>query len=512
MYVLIAGGGKIGANLARSLLRAGHEVTLVEQRRDRFERLEDEFEHVVLNGDATELFVLERAGIQRPPSIVVAVTGDDEDNIVICQLAREKYGVDKVIARVNDPRNQVHFDLLGVSPTVCATSSIMALIEHEVPEHGLVHLLELPKENVEIVEVQIPPDADCAGTPIEKLALPEGSRLISVKRNGQFEIADETDDASPRRSGACDSPARERRRAPPCSARALASPHSLSPLCSCVPAAGGAPAAGPVVVARGLDQPTHVTAPASEPGKLYVVEQPGRVQVVQNGRVRAEPFLDIRSLVASGGEQGLLSVAFHPRYAQNHLFYVDYTDTNGDTRVVEYRSDGTRADPALGAAALLREAAVLEPQRRPARVRPGRPALHRAWATAAPAATRTTTARPSTTKLAKLWKLDVDTPDAQPELVAYGLRNPWRFSFDRANGDLYIGDVGQGNWEEIDYVPRAQLGRLANFGWAVYEGRRAVRPLADARRARRRSSARSRCTRTRSAARSPAASSTGGRP
>jgi trk system potassium uptake protein TrkA len=181
MYVLIAGGGKIGANLARSLLRVGHEVTLVEQRRDRFERLEDEFEHVVVHG---------RAGIQRPPSIVVAVTGDDEDNIVICQLARERYGVEKIIARVNDPRNQVHFDLLGVSPTVCATSSIMALIEHEVPEHGLVHLLELPKENVEIVEVLIPPDADCAGTRIDQLQLPDGARLISVKRNGQFEIAD----------------------------------------------------------------------------------------------------------------------------------------------------------------------------------------------------------------------------------------------------------------------------------------------------------------------------------
>ena len=192
MYVLIAGGGKIGANLARSLLRAGQEVTLIEQRRDRFERLEDEFEHVVVQGDATELFVLERAGIQRPPSIVIAATGDDEDNIVICQLAREKYGVDKVIARVNDPRNQVHFDLLGVSPTVCATSSIMALIEHEVPEHGLVHLLELPKENVEIVEVLIPSEADCAGRAVESLGLPEGSRLISVKRNGQFEIADDS--------------------------------------------------------------------------------------------------------------------------------------------------------------------------------------------------------------------------------------------------------------------------------------------------------------------------------
>jgi trk system potassium uptake protein TrkA len=197
VYVLIAGGGKIGANLARSLLRAGREVTLIEQRRDRFERLEDEFEHVVIHGDATELFVLERAGIQRPPDILIAVTGDDEDNIVICQLAQEKYGVEKVIARVNDPRNQVHFDLLGVSPTVCATSSIMALVEHEVPEHGLVHLLELPKENVEIVEVQIPPDAAAAGRSIDRLDLPEGSRLISVKRNGQFEIADNSTTLQP---------------------------------------------------------------------------------------------------------------------------------------------------------------------------------------------------------------------------------------------------------------------------------------------------------------------------
>src|SRR4026208_2056173 len=116
MSVLIAGGGKIGANLARSLLRAGHEVTLVEQRRDRFERLQGEVRHAGPNGDAPERPVLERAGIQRPPSIVVAVTGDDEDNIVICQLAREKYGVEKVIARVNDPRNQVPFDLLGLPP------------------------------------------------------------------------------------------------------------------------------------------------------------------------------------------------------------------------------------------------------------------------------------------------------------------------------------------------------------------------------------------------------------
>jgi len=189
MYTLIAGGGKVGANVARTLIRLGHEVTLIEQRRDRFERLEDEFEHQVQLGDATEIFVLERAGIKRPPDLVLALTGDDEDNIVICQLAREKYGVDKVIARVNDPRNQQYFDLLGIGQTVCATSNILALVEHEVPEHELVHLLELRKENLEIVEVQIDKDAPCAGRKIERLELPEGARLISVMRNGHSEIA-----------------------------------------------------------------------------------------------------------------------------------------------------------------------------------------------------------------------------------------------------------------------------------------------------------------------------------
>ena len=190
MYILIAGGGKVGANLARVLLSDGkHEVTLIEQRHDRFERLEHEFEHQVLLGDATELFVLERAGIARPPDIVAALTGDDEDNLIICQLAKEKYGVQKVIARVNDPRNQAHFDLLGISPTVSATRGLMALIEHEVPEHDLVHLLELRKENLEIVEVQIDNGAPAAGKTVEKLDLPEGSRLISIMRNGRSEIA-----------------------------------------------------------------------------------------------------------------------------------------------------------------------------------------------------------------------------------------------------------------------------------------------------------------------------------
>src|ERR671939_1253178 len=190
MYILIAGGGKVGANLARTLVREGrHEVTLVEQRRDRFERLEHEFEHQVLLGDATEIYVLERAGIARPPDVVAALTGDDEDNLIICQLSKEEYGVQKVRARVNDPRNQAHFDLLGISPTVSATRGLMALIEHEVPEHDLVNLLELRKENLEIVEVMIDEGAPAAGRRVEALDLPEGSRLISIMRNGRAEIA-----------------------------------------------------------------------------------------------------------------------------------------------------------------------------------------------------------------------------------------------------------------------------------------------------------------------------------
>ena len=150
---------------------------------------EHELEHQVQMGDATEIHVLERAGVARPPDVVAAVTGDDEDNLIICQLAREKYGVSKVVARVNDPRNQAHFDLLGISATVSATASIMALIEHEVPDHDLIHLLELRKENLEIVEVQIDKNAPAAGKQVQSLRLPEGSRLISITRNGKSEIA-----------------------------------------------------------------------------------------------------------------------------------------------------------------------------------------------------------------------------------------------------------------------------------------------------------------------------------
>jgi trk system potassium uptake protein len=189
MYAIVAGGGKVGSNVTRSLLAMGHEVTLVEQERDRFEQLEAELGVVVLLGDATEIHVLERAGIARPPDFLLAVTGDDEDNIVIAQLAKEGYEVPKVIARVNDPRNQAHFDLLGITQTVCATSGLLGLVEHEVPEHGLVKLLELRREGFEVVELQVPAGSPAAGKRVAGLALPEGSRLVSVMRGGVAELA-----------------------------------------------------------------------------------------------------------------------------------------------------------------------------------------------------------------------------------------------------------------------------------------------------------------------------------
>jgi trk system potassium uptake protein TrkA len=189
VYSIVAGGGKVGANVARSLLRMGHELTVIEQRSHRFEQLQVEFEHQVLLGDATELHVLELAGIARPPDLVFAVTGDDEDNLIICQLAKEGYRVPKAVARVNDPRNQEHFDLLGITQTVCATSNILGLVEHELPDYGIVRLLELRKENLEIVELQVDRDSPAAGKRIAGLTLPDGSRLISVMRNGRSELA-----------------------------------------------------------------------------------------------------------------------------------------------------------------------------------------------------------------------------------------------------------------------------------------------------------------------------------
>jgi len=183
MYVLIVGAGKVGWNLARELREKGNEVIVIEASRRRYEVVEEELEHSIQYGDGTELWVLERAGIERA-ELVIAVTGDDEDNILICQMAREKYGVDRVVARCNNPRNLQHFELLGINPAVSATDLILRLIEHEVPKYGLVHLLDLRQERLEIIEMEVARGAAADGTAVRDLALPDGSLVISILRNG----------------------------------------------------------------------------------------------------------------------------------------------------------------------------------------------------------------------------------------------------------------------------------------------------------------------------------------
>ncbi len=183
MYVLIVGAGKVGWNLARELIAKGHEVTVLESDSRRYAVVEEELEHRVLYGDGSELWVLERAGIERA-DLVIAVTGDDEDNILISQVAREKYGVSRVVARCNNPRNLEHFELLGVKPAISATDLILRLIEHEVPKYGLVHLLDLPEERLEIIELEVAEDSEAAGKRVRELGLPEGSLVISILRDG----------------------------------------------------------------------------------------------------------------------------------------------------------------------------------------------------------------------------------------------------------------------------------------------------------------------------------------
>jgi glucose/arabinose dehydrogenase len=223
-----------------------------------------------------------------------------------------------------------------------------------------------------------------------------------------------------------------------------------------------------VQIASGLDSPLQVVAPRSERDRIYIVLQGGKIVVFENGRVRAQPFLDIDSQVTSGGEQGLLGLAFHPRYAQNRLFYVQYTDNGGDTRIVEYRSDGQKAVRRVRQLLLLDDPysnhnggqLVFGPDGR----------LYAGPGDAGAGGDPENRAQNPRTLFGKLIALNVNRRGAKWQIVASGLRNPWRFSFDRNTRALYIADVGQGSWEEINYTPWPSPG-LENYGWDVYEGR-----------------------------------------
>ena len=225
---------------------------------------------------------------------------------------------------------------------------------------------------------------------------------------------------------------------------------------------------GIVRVARGLQAPVYVAAAPGEPTRLYVVEQAGRIRVLVNGKLQRRAFLDIRTSVRSGGEQGFLSVAFHPDYATNRLFYVNYTDTSGDTRVVEYRSRAGRTP--LKVRELL---AVDQPysNHNGGQLQFGPDGLlYVGMGDGGAGGDPQNLAQNPSSRLGKLLRIDVDRSGADWRIAGTGLRNPWRFSFDRTSGDLWIGDVGQNKWEEIDFLARARLGQTVNYGWDVLEG------------------------------------------
>jgi glucose/arabinose dehydrogenase len=221
--------------------------------------------------------------------------------------------------------------------------------------------------------------------------------------------------------------------------------------------------------ASGLGALTAIASTAAEPNRLYAVEQVGRIRYLINGRVRGT-FIDLRDRITSGGEQGLLSVAFHPNYQRNHRFYVDYTDKQGNTRVVEFRSRNGR-----GVKSTARQLLFV---RQPYANHNGgelqfdrRGLLYVGMGDGGSAGDPGNRAQNPRERLGKLLRIDPLKRPSRWHMIGLGLRNPWRFSFDRANGDLYIGDVGQGEWEEIDYRPAGAIGRLANYGWRAYEGR-----------------------------------------
>lgn len=243
------------------------------------------------------------------------------------------------------------------------------------------------------------------------------------------------------------------------------------------------------LIATGLNSPVDVTHAGDGSGRLFVVEQAGRIRVIKNGALLAQPFLDISAQVSCCGERGLLSVAFDPNYAANGTFYVDYTNTAGNTNVERYVVSNPAADVA-GVIAATKILTVTQPESNHNGGQlqfgvnddylyvalgdgGGGGDLHGSIGNG----------QDPGTLLGKILRLNVrgvptytipagnpytQTVGYRPEIWALGLRNPWRFSFDRANGDLYIGDVGQNCWEEIDYQPATGGGE--NYGWRVMEG------------------------------------------
>jgi len=244
------------------------------------------------------------------------------------------------------------------------------------------------------------------------------------------------------------------------------------------------------LVESGFASPVYLASPPGDSARLFVVEQTGRIRIVQHGQLLPAAFLDIHSRLVSGGEQGLLSVAFHPNYAANGFFYVNYTDLNGDTRVERYTvsvADSNLADTATHKLILF----IPQPysNHNGGLVMFGLDGmLYVGMGDGGSGGDPQNRAQHPDSLLGKLLRIDLDhgDPYAIPvnnpfatgggarEIWALGLRNPWRFSFDLPSGLLYIGDVGQDSWEEVDVEPASQGG--LNYGWRIVEGAHCYNP------------------------------------
>jgi glucose/arabinose dehydrogenase len=241
-------------------------------------------------------------------------------------------------------------------------------------------------------------------------------------------------------------------------------------------------------VASGLRAPVHLTAPSGD-ARLFIVEQPGRIRVIENGRLLAEPFLDITSKVKYGGEQGLLSVAFHPDYARTGYLFVDYTDSDGNTRIERYRvsaSDRNRADPVSAKQLLSIDQPFSNHNGGLVAFGPDGK-LYIGMGDGGSGGDPQGNGQNPAVLLGKILRVDVDQgepygiPAGNPyasgggrgEIWSIGMRNPWRFSFDSAASLLYVADVGQGAWEEVNVVPAGRAG--LDYGWNVAEGNHCYR-------------------------------------